>query len=225
MNRREFLGWTSVGAVAISLPQAYNACLADSQNSLVFNLGTSVLHRGDYFPIPQLDLHATSFTIATKVNLDSTENRNIILGNWSSNQNAWQLLFAINAGGLPAINLRKDLPTDGSDPTQDLVALVGTTTVTAGEWHHVAVTFSWGADNTTPIATLYVDGKEAGSVSPKISPDSRVHNPYTLKPSPNAYLIGHKEDGTGDDDWFAGQLANFRIYTVALTGAEISTLL
>jgi hypothetical protein len=40
-------------------------------------------------------------------------------------------------------------------------------------------------------------------------------------PSPNSYLIGHKEDGTGKDDWFAGQLKDFQIYTTALTSDAI----
>jgi hypothetical protein len=52
-----------------------------------------------------------------------------------------------------------------------------------------------------------------------------VHNPYTLKPSPNAYLIGRKEDGTGNDEWFSGQLGDFRIYTTALTANDITQLL
>jgi hypothetical protein len=163
--------------------------------------------------------------VATKVFLDSTTNRNILLGNWSSNQNAWQLLFAVNAGGLTAINLRKDLPTNGSDPTQDLVALVGNLPIVAKQWHHVAITFEWGSNYISPKATLYVDGKIAGTVSPEIKADSRVHNPYTLKPSPNAYLIGHKEDGTGNDQWFSGQFNDFRIYTTALTADDIAQLL
>jgi hypothetical protein len=196
-----------------------------SNDSLVLQLASVVLPLGGYVSTPRLDLHATSFTVATKVFLDTTDNRNILLGNWSSNQNAWQLLFAINAGGRAAINLRKDLPTNGSDPTQDLVALVGSLPLVSKHWHHVAITFSWGSGYISPTATLYVDGKEAGTVSPEIKPDPRVHNPYTLKPSANAYLIGHKEDGTGKDEWFSGQLRDFRIYTVALTANDITQLL
>lgn len=198
--------------------------MTDISNALVLQLSTVVLPLGGYFSTPRLDLHATSFTIATKVLLDSTANRNILIGNWKAND--WQLLFAINAGGLPAINLRKDLPTAGSDPTQDLVGLVGTISVVAKQLTHVAITFDWGIDFRSPKATLYVGGKAAGSVSPTIQPDPRVHNPYTLKPSPNFYLIGRKEDGgTGTNEQFAGQLSDFRIYTTALTAAQINQLL
>lgn len=196
-----------------------------NNDTLILELTNIVLPQGGYVSTPELDLHATSFTVATKVLLDSTANRNILLGNWSNNQHAWQLLFAVNAGGNLAINLRKDLPTNGSDPTQDLVALVGNLPITAKQWHHVAITFDWGSDYVSPTATLYVDGKVAGTVSPQIKPDARVHNLYALKPSPNAYLIGRKEDGTGKDEWFSGQFADFRIYTVALTASDINQLL
>ncbi|MFB2938159.1 LamG domain-containing protein [Aerosakkonemataceae cyanobacterium BLCC-F154] len=201
--------------------------MPSNTDALVLNLPIIVLPTGGYLSTPPLDLHATDFTIATKVNLNSTANRNIILGNWSNNQNAWQLLFAINGGGAPAITLRKDLPTNGSQPNQDLLGLVGTLKVTAGQFNHVAVTFSWGKNYMTPTATLYVNGKVAGTVSPTISPDEPgVQNPYTLKRSSNAYLIGRKEDSNGASDGvFAGQFSDFRIYTAALTDAEIGTLL
>ncbi|HEY9302122.1 MAG TPA: ferritin-like domain-containing protein [Phormidium sp.] len=194
-------------------------------NSLVLQLSDVVLSPGSYVSTPRLNLHATSFTIATNVLLDSTEHRNIVLGNWSSNRNAYQLLFGIKAGGLPFISLRKDLPTNYSDPIKDLVNLTSNISVAANQWTHVAITFDWGVDYISPTATLYVDGQAAGSVSPKITPDPRIRNLYTLMPSPNSYLIGHKEDGTGKDDWFAGQLKDLRIYTTALTSDAILQLI
>jgi hypothetical protein len=70
-----------------------------------------------------------------------------------------------------------------------------------------------------------VDGQVAGVALPKIQPDPRLANPYRLKSSPNAYMIGRKEDTTDEDSWFAGQLRDFRIYTRALSGAEIIELI
>ncbi len=184
----------------------------------------SIPSRGAYVNLPpSLDLHASSFTIAAKVFLSDLSCRNIILANWGAN--SWQLLFAINAGGKPAINLRKDLPTNGSDPTQDLVALAGTIAIQAGSFQHVAITFDWGPNFITPKATLYVNGAEAGSVLPDIKPDPRVRNPYALMPTNNPYILGRKQDTSDQNSFFQGQLNDVRIYTCALTQAEIKALL
>ncbi|KAB8144456.1 LamG domain-containing protein [Chloroflexia bacterium SDU3-3] len=195
-------------------------------DTLVLHIATLALPRGAYLATPKLDLHATDFTIAAQVRLDSIANRNILLGNWSSNQNAWQMLLAVNSGGKPALNLRKDFPTTGSIPDQDLVGLVGTREVRAQEWHHVAATFTWGDDRKTPVAMLYLDGESMGRATPTIDRnDQRLDNRYTLKSSPNAYLIGRKEDTSDNDSWFAGQINNLRIYTSALTGEDLRQLL
>lgn len=190
-------------------------------NPLAFQLAAALLPFGSYITLPPLDLHASDFTVATFVYLDETFERNIVLGNWSSQDHAWQLLYAINAGGQTAINLRRDMQTDGSDPAQDLVALVGHTALTDNQWHHIAVTFRWGANGHAPRAVLYVDGQEDGEAAPQPRPDPRVRNPYQLKPSPNAYLIGRKEDSLSSDSWFSGQLCNFHIYTQALSAQRI----
>jgi hypothetical protein len=168
-------------------------------------------------PVPNIDLHATDFTIATKVNVSSTAHRSVVFSNWG--KGSWQLFFAIAAGGAPTIDLRKDMPTSGSDPEQDLCGLVGNAVVSAGAWAHVAVTFTWGADRHTPTCKLYLDGRVVGSVSPPIDTSPKVRNPYNLMPSSYPYLIG-----TAQGEWFYGQMAGFRVYTVALSDEEIARL-
>ena len=192
---------------------------------LVLQLDSLVIPRGGHVGLSKLDLQATNFTIATQICLDSTTHRNIVLGNWSAHQNAWQLLFAINAMGYPSIQLRKDCATNGTDPYQDLLALTGELALTARRWHHVAIVFDWSPGYVKTAASLYLDGQVAGVALPKIQPDPRLANPYRLKSSPNAYMIGRKEDTADDDSWFAGQLRDFRIYTRALSGAEIIQLI
>ena len=198
--------------------------MATTDNALLLQIATLVLPRGAYLSTSRMDLHATSFTIAAKVNLASTTTRNILLGNWGSAGNSWQLLFAVNAGGLPSISLRKDLLTNGSDPEQDLVLLTANAGVAAGAFRHIATTFDWGQDWIHPTAKLYVDGREAGSVSPTITPNSKVRNPYTLMPTRNPYLIGRKEDTSDDNSWFSGQITDLRVYCAALSAESIAAL-
>jgi hypothetical protein len=192
--------------------------------TIAFHLAAALLTFGSAITLPPLDLHASDFTIATYVFLNDTQRRNIVLGNWSSRNHAWQMLFAVNGDGRTAVNLRRDMRTDGSDPFQDLVALNGQTALAPRQWQHIAVTFSWGPDRKSPVATLYVNGRADASATPHVQQDWRVQNPYTLKRSPNAYVIGHKEDTNTQDDWFNGQLCEYRIYTRALSAEQLQAM-
>jgi hypothetical protein len=192
---------------------------------LAFHLPAALLTFGSTITLAPLDLHATDFTIATYVYLSDTERRNIVLGNWSSHDNAWQMLVAVNAGGKVALNLRRDMQTNGSDPMQDLVALTSRNALYAWGWEHIAVTFSWGQDRKSPKATLYLNGNVEATATPQVVKNWRIQNPYTLKRSPNDYLIGHKEDTNTADDWFSGQLCEFRIYTRALNTTQLGAML
>lgn len=200
-------------------------CFCDS---LLFATKTLVLPRGAFVSTPRMDLHATNFTIAARVLMDNTANRNIILGNWGSANNSWQMLFAIGAGGPGGhlqINLRRDMATNGSNPLQDLVTLESSAVVPAGQWHHVAVTWDWGADGAHPTCTLYLDGKVVGAQSPKIDTGvPGLRNPYTLMPTGNPYLIGRKEDGGDASAFFSGQMSDFKVFASALPGVEIERL-
>jgi hypothetical protein len=198
--------------------------MSSPDDTLILQLPVILLPRGACFATPLMDLHATDFTIATKLNLASTASRNVILANWSANQSSWQLLFAVNGGGRPSIALRKDLPTAGSDPDQDLLILEASSAVPAGSWHHVAATFTWGADYTHPVCTLYVDGAAAGRAAPSVAPSPKLRNPYTLMPSKNAYLVGRKEDSADDGSWFSGQMSDLRVYRSALSADAVAQL-
>ena len=199
--------------------------MAYAPASLRLLIDTLVLPKGAYLSTPRLDLHATNFTIAAKLFLDSTKVRNIVLGNWGAAGNSWQLLLAVNAGGAIALNLRRDIDTSGSDPQQDLITLVSSATVGEKAWHHIAATFDWGVDFHHPVAALYLDGKPVGSQQGEVKQLPTLHNPYTLKTTHNLYLIGRKEDGTDDSSWFSGQIHDFRIYDAAIPAADIPGLI
>lgn len=193
-------------------------------SALAMQIPAIHLNRGAYFTAPELDLHATDFTIGARVKVRSTANRNIILGNWSSEGQSWQLLLAVLAGGKLAVNLRKDMETNGSDPDQDLVALVGNTALQAGVAAKIAVTFTWGADRRTPKATLYVNGAVDGEQSPAVVVTPVIRNPYTLMATSNPYLIGRKQDSSDDDSYYAGEIADLQIYTFAMSATQVGNL-
>lgn len=199
--------------------------MAYAPDSLRLLIDTLVLPKGAYVSTPRLDLHATNFTIATKLFLDSIKVRNIVLGNWGAAGNSWQLLLAVNVGGQIVLNLRRDLDTNGSNPEQDLITLVSSAPVTEKAWHHIAATFDWGADGLHPLASLYLDGKPVGSQEGVIKQLPGLHNPYTLKFTHNPYLIGHKEDASDDSSWFSGQLKDFLIYDSAIAASDLPSLI
>ncbi|MBR8535158.1 T9SS type A sorting domain-containing protein [Carboxylicivirga sediminis] len=87
--------------------------------------------------------------------------------------------------------------------------VLGTTTVTDGAWHHVAVTF----DGAT--VKLYVDGVEDAS---KAWADVN-----TLARDPQEFYIAH--DAVYQDTprfWFNGNMSDFRLYDIALSAQEIA---
>ncbi len=92
--------------------------------------------------------------------------------------------------------------------TWDKVAF--NTTLAGTGWHHVAVTFSDSAN----LATLYLDGTAVSSktITTSIS--------YTL--GTNSF-IGKQGNGNTEYD-FNGKIDDARIYTRALTAAEIKEL-
>lgn len=95
-----------------------------------------------------------------------------------------------------------------------------------GNWHHLAFAY----DATTSIMTLYVDGVK-GTTS-----EWSGHGAISLEPSKITSLkigagpqeFSQEEMNNGADDWlknsWTGSLDQFRMYSTALTAAEVSTL-
>jgi Concanavalin A-like lectin/glucanases superfamily len=183
-----------------------------------------VLSRGQSVVVPSIDFHAIDFTIMAKVKLTSTNNSNIIFGNWGREGNSWQMMFMVNPGGALFVVLRKDMVTNGSDPEQDFLSVVASSPVSAGIFYHVACTFTWGLDRISPCCILYVNGVEVGRVSPTITPSPKVRDLYQLMPTSNPYLIGRKQDSDDANSWFTGEMRNFSVYGLALDAASIATL-
>ena len=195
-----------------------------ADQSPLFSMDSIVLSHGQSFTVPSIDLHAIDFTISARIKLSSTSNRNIIFANFGAAGNSWQMMFTVQAGGALFMNLRKDMPTAGSDPEQDLLYPIASKSISAGTFYHVACTFTWGLDRVSPCCILYVDGVEVGRASPTITPSTKVRNLYQLMPTSNPYLIGRKQDTNDADSWFAGEMRNFAIYGLALDAAAIATL-
>lgn len=87
-----------------------------------------------------------------------------------------------------------------------------TSTLTPGEWHHVAVTFNGSG------ATLYIDGVADASVTGtnfSVPADPNVNTPTGTQ----AARIGDMDGAAGNE--LDGQLSNFRIWSEVRTAEEI----
>jgi len=82
------------------------------------------------------------------------------------------------------------------------------TTISAGQWHHVAVTFGDGA------MAIYIDGQLANSAS---STKDLANNNEEL-------WIGARTDGGWNEDHFQGQIDEVAFHDQALTQPEIDGL-
>jgi len=84
----------------------------------------------------------------------------------------------------------------------------GTATVTAGQWHHVAVTFGDGN------LTLYLDGQQVDQVS--------SNNDWSA--NSRDIWIGARQDGSWNENHFHGYVDEVAIHDRALTAGEIASL-
>jgi len=92
--------------------------------------------------------------------------------------------------------------------------LQGTTTLTDGQWHHVAVTVMSGANLRVPQTVLYVDGMADGTAGGS----DNLFN-ITAEADVNIGRRASHEDRT-----FAGSLDELRIYDYALSAEEVAWL-
>ncbi|UCG58967.1 MAG: LamG domain-containing protein, partial [Phycisphaerales bacterium] len=90
----------------------------------------------------------------------------------------------------------------------------GTTVVTDGEWHHVAVTVARNATVSPAQTKLYVDGE------PEIATSNNT-NPYEIEESENVTIS--REQGR-TDRWLDALIDEVRIYDRELSAAEIEIL-
>ena len=90
-----------------------------------------------------------------------------------------------------------------------------------GQWHHLAIVY----DAATSVATLYIDGEK--------NPQTRAwgnHGPINLNNNAitEMRLGAGPSDNINSDDWLAGSfkgaLDQFRLYSTALTEAEVQQL-
>jgi len=114
-----------------------------------------------------------------------------------------------NANGLPQFTIRL-LPEAGTEMKQDLISTGSTTT--ASVWHHMAVVLDAAGGH------LYVDGVSVESSTARTAMTMR---PADLGVMPNNW-IGRSE--FPKDPYFDGMIDEFRVYTRALTAAEVAIL-
>lgn len=133
---------------------------------------------------------------------------------------AWVNLTTADTGGSEVISLGNSLILRLDESASGVVASYftgsGYATVTSNRWlagtgwHHVAAVF----DDTNNVLQLYIDGSLVGSVAASSS------LAYTL--GANSFLGRHGNGDTTRD--FVGRIDEARVYSRALTAAEISTL-
>lgn len=157
----------------------------------------------DYIRVPSSpSLMPTSVTIAAWVRFDSppAEVAELVFKRNSGNSNNEDYALQINSAGGVRFVLANGWQT----------RLDSSATMSAGQWHHVAATFS------QPDMKVYVDGRPAGTAS----------HDYVLAHDPGTDLIlgaaDHKYNPMGP--FTAGAMDGVKIYKRALSAAEIADL-
>jgi hypothetical protein len=146
------------------------------------------------------------YTLSVWVKIDdNTVNQPIIHAAGNDNNGSFYLSANYTAGGnVPVFLIRP-----GSSFTNQLI--LGTETLTADEWHHLAV--SYDAEATTGV--LYVDGVESGknnSVTTTLSDISALFQTVYIGNTTFNDALGH----------FSGQMDEFRITTSTSSCYEVN---
>jgi hypothetical protein len=193
---------TSGTSAADSSGHGYTATLSGGGTFAagLVNNALSFSGSGQYVSLPAGVVGGlTSFTVATWVKLNAAPSWSRIF-DFGSGTTAYMLLTPSNG-----TNLRFAITTGGPGQEQQVNAPV----LPTGSWQHVAVTL---APNT---CTLYVNGALVGqSTTVTLTPSS-------LGATTQRWL-GRSEFAA--DPYLNGLLDNFRVYSRALTGAEIQLL-
>jgi len=141
------------------------------------------------------------FSIATWVRLDST-------GNWRRlfdfGSNTTTNMFLVPQSGSGAV--RFAITTSGAGGEQQIN---GTSALSTGVWHHVAVTRSGNTGQ------LYVDGVQVGQNT------GMSLSPASLGNTTNNWIGRSQYSG---DAYLDGQVDDFRLYNRALSAAEVQAL-
>ncbi len=82
----------------------------------------------------------------------------------------------------------------------------GTVSVTDGNWHHIAVTYTGGTNGTV---SMYIDGV------------LNITSTKTLNTASGPLRIGRRVDGGGNTEYFNGTIDEVRIWNYVLTQSEI----
>jgi hypothetical protein len=166
-------------------------------SSLVFNGVSSYVNIDGYKGINAIDTVQQAFTIANWVKTTSDTGDTEMVTWGASSGSAGRLTWRVHEGRVRtehnAGNLR------------------GNTYVNDGEWHHVALAVTEGANLRPETTKLYVDGSEDSTFSGD-------DDPYLLV-AEHDVRIGMS--GPQDGRYFPGALDEIRLYDRALSAAEI----
>jgi len=168
----------------------------------------------------------TSLTVDAWINLDESIGAsvpggsmsivskwtNFAVGNISFNNEFLFIVPVISGNPFIAFAKSKNGRHD-QDPAPDTnKAVTGTTPLTKGAWHHVAVTY----DGSTGVATLYLDGQPDGSVT---------YNFTEIFDSNARLVMGAREIATGNFDLlFNGLIDEVEVFNRALSQTEIQAI-
>jgi hypothetical protein len=115
--------WPFVGTLYDVSPNARGAANIQGPNvALTFeqNNGFVQIRQPGFVNIPAVDIRSINFSVEFTLRLPSLpSSRQILLSNWQSGN--WQYIMTLDTDGTLDFQLRRNMPTNGSDPKQGLV--------------------------------------------------------------------------------------------------------
>ncbi|XP_064620978.1 uncharacterized protein LOC135483857 [Lineus longissimus] len=163
--------------------------------------------------VPKMPIRTTSFSIAAYVRFRSFGSIQTIFSDFTR---FWKFIFRVNYDDRVYLALRRNINSEGADPSQDLVELSGgdiSQLPRANTWQLLAC--SWNRE--TRVAKIYLNGVVVDTKSPKAE--------YTdldlqLNDHP-LYEIG----GNPSSGWYLqGEMARLKIFFYPISQAQVDAL-
>ncbi|KAF5315007.1 hypothetical protein D9619_007102 [Psilocybe cf. subviscida] len=179
--------WPFVGTFNDFSPNARGPALVNGSNVALSPSGYVQIRKPGFLSIPAVDIRTINFAITFNLRLPSAPtSREILLSNWQRNN--WQYLMTVDAAGTLTFVLRRNMNTNGSNGSQDLVAVTTAEKVPIGTFFNVIYTYN---TNRRTLA-VYINGiLSASAVVPSEITDLTLHN------ATQTYVqFGNKADDT-----------------------------
>ncbi|KAI9348490.1 hypothetical protein BDR26DRAFT_1004345 [Obelidium mucronatum] len=163
-----------------------------------------------YLNLPAVQFQKSDFSWSWTAKIEKSPSRQILFSNFAPSQ--WQFLTYIDGSGCFGVGLRRNIPTNGADPLQDLISVRSKTCGLWNSWTDFDV--SWSRSQLT--LSVYINGNLDGTAIVPSSMAARYTSDLMIG-NAAVHQFGAKLDTLKESNsMLTAWLRDFRIYNTSI---------